>query len=58
MFKSKTLGVKYAPTHKYLSDGSGRDFYVTHNSGGTQVAYMPGSKRSDAEFRATLRSSL
>ncbi len=49
------IGYKPAPTLKYISDGSGRDFYVTHSSGGMQAAYLPGSKRSDVQFRSSLR---
>jgi len=30
---------------KYYSDGSGRDFYVTHNSGGLHLQYTPGGKK-------------
>ncbi|CAG9312453.1 unnamed protein product [Blepharisma stoltei] len=32
-----------APITKYHSDGSGRDIYIAHNSGGLQAAYIPGS---------------
>lgn len=28
------IGFKPTPTFKYISDGSGWDFYVTHSSGG------------------------
>lgn len=42
------IGFKPTPTFKYISDGSGRDFYVTHSSGGLQAPYIPGVKRADA----------
>lgn len=48
--KSPIIGFKPTPTFKYISDGSGRDFYVTHSSGGLQAPYVPGIKRSDAQF--------
>lgn len=40
--RSITKGFKPAPTVKYVSDGSGRDFYVTHSSGGMQAPYVAG----------------
>lgn len=44
---TQPIGYKNAPTLKYISDGSGRDFYVTHSAGGMQAAYLPGMKRPD-----------
>ena len=48
---SKPIGFKPAPTLKYISDGSGRDFYVSCSSGGLQANYIPGMKRSDFNFQ-------
>lgn len=45
-----------ASSFKYISDGNGRDFYITYNSGGLQAAYIPGAKKSDAEFISSLRN--
>ena len=47
---------KEATSFKYISDGNGRDFYITHNSGGLQAAYVPGAKKSDAAFISSLRT--
>jgi len=55
--KSPPIGYKPTPTFKYISDGSGRDFYVTHSSGGLQAPYVPGIKRSDVHFRSHLRDN-
>jgi len=48
---------KEAPSFKYISDGKGRDFYITHNSGGLQAPYVPGSVKADASFIASLRDT-
>jgi hypothetical protein len=42
---------------KYISDGKGRDFYITYNSGGLQAPYIPGSLKADASFYASLRDN-
>ncbi|CAI2365958.1 unnamed protein product [Moneuplotes crassus] len=47
---------KGATSFKYISDGSGRDFYITHNSGGLEAPYIPGTKHSDSHFITSLRS--
>jgi len=47
---------KAATSFKYVSDGSGRDFYVTYNSGGLEAPYLPGATRSDHNFVCSLRS--
>lgn len=46
---------KEATSFKYVSDGNGRDFYITHNSGGLQAPYLPGSLKAEAQFIASLR---
>lgn len=46
-----------AVSFKYISDGKGRDFYITHNSGGLQAPYIPGVKKSDAAFISSLRNT-
>lgn len=48
--------LKEATSFKYLSDGSGRDFYITYNSGGLEAPYVPGANRSDQKFIMSLRS--
>ena len=48
---------KDAVSFKYISDGSGRDFYVTYNSGGLQAPYVPGSIKADATFFTSLRKT-
>lgn len=48
--------LKEATSFKYISDGSGRDFYITHNSGGLEAPYIPGTKHSDNHFITSLRS--
>ena len=47
---------KDALSFKYISDGSGRDFYVAYNSGGLQAPYIPGALKSDAAFISSLRN--
>jgi hypothetical protein len=46
---------KNATSFKYQSDGKGRDFYISHNSGGLQAPYVPGILKADARFIASLR---
>ena len=48
---------KPSPTHKYISDGSGWDFYVTFNSGGAQCPYVPGKKHTVQIFKDSLRAA-
>lgn len=48
---------KPTPSFKYISDGSGRDFYVTYNSGGLQAPYIPGTLKADAQFISSLRNT-
>ena len=48
--------LKDATSFKYISDGSGRDFYITYNSGGLEAPYIPGSTKSDQNFITSLRS--
>ena len=48
--------LKEATSFKYISDGSGRDFYITYNSGGLEAPYIPGMKFSDQKFVLSLRS--
>lgn len=48
---------KDAVSFKYISDGSGRDFYITYNSGGLQAPYIPGSVKADATFFSSLRKT-
>ena len=48
---------KAATSFKYVSDGSGRDFYVTFNSGGLEAPYIPGSKHPIANFFESLRNN-
>ena len=48
--------LKDATSFKYISDGSGRDFYITYNSGGLEAPYIPGATRSDNNFITSLRS--
>ena len=48
---------KTATSFKYVSDGSGRDFYVTFNSGGLEAAYVPGAKHPNATFFMSLRNN-
>ena len=43
---------KEATVFDYISDGSGRDFYITHNSGGLKTTY----RRGFADFKASLRT--
>jgi hypothetical protein len=50
--------LKEATSFKYVSDGSGRDFYITYNSGGLEAPYIPGTKKSDHNFILSLRSGL
>ena len=50
--------LKEATSFKYISDGSGRDFYVTYNSGGLEAPYIPGTVKSDQNFILSLRSGL
>ena len=50
--------LKDATSFKYISDGSGRDFYITHNSGGLEAPYFPGSTHSDNNFITSLRSGV
>jgi len=45
--RSPPIGYKPTPTFKYVSDGSGWDYYVTMSSGGLQAPYIPGVKRAD-----------
>lgn len=49
---------KAATSFKYISDGSGRDFYITYNSGGLEAPYIPGTQKSDQYFITSLRSGL
>jgi hypothetical protein len=49
--------LKQATSFKYISDGSGRDFYVTYNSGGLEAPYIPGTTMSDQRFITSLRST-
>ena len=48
---------KDAVSFKYISDGNGRDFYITHNSGGLQAPYIPGTTRPEAAFVSSLRDN-
>jgi len=48
---------KAATSFKYLSDGSGRDFYITFNSGGLENPYIPGQKHPNASFFQSLRNN-
>jgi hypothetical protein len=48
--------LKEATSFKYISDGSGRDFYITYNSGGLEAPYIPGANKSDQRFIMSLRS--
>lgn len=48
---------KAATSFKYVSDGSGRDFYVTFNSGGLEAPYLPGCKHPTAAFFESLRNN-
>ena len=50
--------LKDATSFKYISDGSGRDFYITYNSGGLEAPYVPGANRSDNNFILSLRSGI
>ena len=50
--------LKDATSFKYTSDGSGRDFYITYNSGGLEAPYIPGTQKSDHNFICSLRSGL
>lgn len=45
--KSNPIGFKPTPTIKYVSDGSGWDFYVTQSSGGLQAPYVAGVQWAD-----------
>ncbi len=45
-----------AAAFKYASDGSGRDFYITVDSGGMYPAYVPGGRRD--VFKESLRADL
>lgn len=53
-FPQSRGGKTDATVFTYVSDGSGRDYYITVNSGGLHPTYQPGGVR-DA-FRASLRS--
>ena len=46
---------RQATSFKYVSDGSGRDFYITFNSGGLEAPYIPGQKHPIATFFQSLR---
>lgn len=48
---------KEASSFKYRSDGNGRDFYISHNSGGLQAPYIPGTLKADEKFIASLRDT-
>jgi hypothetical protein len=48
---------KEASSFKYRSDGNGRDFYITHNSGGLQAPYIPGTLKAEEKFIASLRDT-
>jgi hypothetical protein len=48
--------MKEATSHKYISDGSGRDFYITYNSGGLEAPYIPGTTKAEHGFIKSLRS--
>ena len=48
--------LKEATSFKYISDGSGRDFYITYNSGGLEAPYTPGMMFSDQRFIMSLRA--
>lgn len=48
---------KAATSFKYVSDGSGRDFYITFNSGGLEAPYVPGIKHPNAAFFESLRAN-
>lgn len=48
--------LKEARSFKYVSDGSGRDFYITYNSGGLEAPYIPGATFSDHKFILSLRA--
>lgn len=48
--------LKEATSHKYISDGSGRDFYITYNSGGLEAPYIPGTTKAEHGFITSLRS--
>lgn len=50
--------LKDATSFKYVSDGSGRDFYITYNSGGLEAPYIPGTQKSEHQFIWSLRSNL
>ncbi|CAI2367952.1 unnamed protein product [Moneuplotes crassus] len=57
--KPHTMGkapLRDATSFKYISDGSGRDFYITHNSGGLEAPYFPGTRPSESHFITSLRS--
>ena len=48
---------RQATSFKYVSDGSGRDFYITCNSGGLESAYVPGQKHPTTAFFQSLRAN-
>lgn len=48
---------KAATSFKYVSDGSGRDFYITFNSGGLEAPYIPGLKHPSSAFFQSLRNN-
>lgn len=53
--RSQSCSLAQARAVKYTSDGSGRDFYVTCNSGGLEQTYEPGKKHPLAAFYGGLR---
>lgn len=55
--KSPPAPQRTATSFKYVSDGSGRDFYVTFNSGGLEAPYIPGAKHPSAAFFTSLRNN-
>ena len=48
---------KSASSFKYISDGTGRDFYITFNSGGLEAPYIPGCKHPLSTFFESLRKN-
>jgi len=48
---------RQATSFKYRSDGSGRDFYITCNSGGLEASYIPGQKHPSSSFFQSLRNN-
>ena len=55
--KMRPAPQKAASSFKYVSDGSGRDFYVTFNSGGLEAPYVPGQRHPSAAFFTSLRNN-